>query len=97
MTTENFTKQIQDGVERVKSMMPQVTFNKTGFEIRYHILELAQTQLWQDYLAKWGQYTTSIEKDNDTIVTKVEMPAVPGAEEVLKAAEKFYSFVKNKD
>jgi hypothetical protein len=60
---------------------------------------MAQTQAWQDFHAKWGQFETSISKDGGDMVTKVTMPDVPGAEKVLEAAEKFYEFVsgvKNK-
>lgn len=90
------TKQFNDAVEKMKQFVPQVSFNKTGFEIRTHVLEMAQSQLWQDYNARLGQYSMSVEKDNDAVVTKIEMPAVPGAEEVIKAADMFYNFVKNK-
>jgi hypothetical protein len=34
-----------------------------------------------------------MEKEGDEIVTKVEMPEVPGADKVLEAANMFYDFV----
>jgi hypothetical protein len=61
---------------------------------------MAQTQTWNDYYAKWGQFETKVTKEGDEVVTEVTVPDVPGADKVLEAAEKFYDFVsgiKNKD
>ena len=91
----DFTKQAQDFAEQVKAAMPQVKFNKNGYEIRAQMLEMAQNQVWQDFHAKWGQFESSVSKDGKEVVTKVEMPQVPGADQVLEAAEKFYNFVNN--
>jgi hypothetical protein len=87
------TKQFTDAAEKMKQFVPQVAFNKNGYEIRAQMLEMAQQQLWQDYHARWGAFETSITKDGKEVVTKVEMPTVPGVEQVLEAAEKFYAFV----
>jgi hypothetical protein len=57
---------------------------------------MAQNNVWQDYHAKLGAFETSVKKEDDEIVTKVELPEVPGAEAVLDAAEKFYKFVNQK-
>jgi hypothetical protein len=93
----DYAKQMQEAAqtfgEHLKAAMPRVTFNKNGYEIRAQVLEMAQSQVWQDYHTKWGQYETSISKDGKEVVTKVEMPQVPGADQVLEAAEKFYNFV----
>ncbi len=98
MTTD-FTKQAQEMAtqfaEQIKAAVPQVKFNKNGYEIRAQMLEMAQNQVWQDFHARWGQYETTISKDGKEVVTKVEMPQVPGADKVLEAAEKFYNFVNN--
>lgn len=98
MTTD-FTKQAQEMAtqfaEQIKAAVPQVKFNKNGYEIRAQMLEMAQSQVWQDFHARWGQYETSISKDGKEVITKVEMPTVPGADKVLEAAEKFYNFVNN--
>ena len=91
----DFTKQAQEFAEQVKAAMPQVKFNKNGYEIRAQMLEMAQNQVWQDFHARWGQFETSVSKDGKEVVTKVEMPQVPGADQVLEAAEKFYNFVNN--
>ena len=89
----DFTKQFNDTAEKMKQLVPQVSFNKNGYEIRAHMLKMAQNQLWQDYQAKWGAFYTSISKEGQEVVTKVEMPTVPGVDQVLAAAEKFYAFV----
>ena len=93
--TNDFTKHAQEFAEQVKAAMPQVKFNKNGYEIRAQMLEMAQNQVWQDFHARWGQFETSVSKDGKEVVTKVEMPTVPGADQVLEAAEKFYNFVNN--
>jgi hypothetical protein len=95
----DFTKQAQEMAtqfaEQMKAAMPQVKFNKNGYEIRAQMLEMAQNQVWQDFHAKWGQFESSVSKDGKEIVTKVDMPKVPGADQVLEAAKKFYDFVNN--
>ena len=91
------TKQFEQFAEMFKAAMPQVKPNKNGYEIRTKVLEMAQNNVWNDYHAKWGAYETSITKDGDEVVTKVEMPEVPGVEAVMDAAEKFYGFVNGKN
>tara|TARA_B110000037_G_C16894075_1_gene413403 strand:+ start:187 stop:501 length:315 start_codon:yes stop_codon:yes gene_type:complete len=93
---EAIFKQTQEVAEMFKAAMPKITTNKNGYEIRTKVLEMAQNQAWQDYHAKFAGYETSITKDGDEVVTKVEMPTVPGADAVLEAAEKFYDFVNGK-
>tara|TARA_B100001287_G_scaffold236340_1_gene208893 strand:- start:1054 stop:1365 length:312 start_codon:yes stop_codon:yes gene_type:complete len=78
----------------MKSLTPQFKTNKNGYEIRTKILEMAQNEMWNDYHAKFGAWSTSIAKDGEEIAIKVEMPTVPGVSEVLETAEKFYSFVE---
>jgi tetrahydromethanopterin S-methyltransferase subunit B len=90
---EQMTKQFEQFADMMKSAMPQVKPNKNGYEIRTKVLEMAQTQAWQDYYAKYGMFETSVRKEHDEIVTTVEMPTVPGADKVLEAAEMFYNFV----
>lgn len=88
-----FNQQFADVTEKMKQLVPQVSFNKNGYEIRAQMLEMAQQQLWQDYHAKWGAFETSISKSGNEVIAKIDMPMVPGVEQVLDAAEKFYSFV----
>jgi hypothetical protein len=89
------TKQFEQFAEAMKAAMPTVQPNKNGYEIRTKILEMANNTVWQDYYAKWGAFETSIKKEHDELVTKVEMPEVPGADTVLETAQKFYDFVNN--
>jgi hypothetical protein len=89
----DITKQITEAADKMKQFVPQVAFNKNGYEIRAQMLEMAQSQLWNDYHARWGAFETSITKDGKEVITKVEMPSVPGVDQVLEAAEKFYAFV----
>ena len=93
---EAIFKQTQEVAEMFKSAMPKITTNKNGYEIRTKVLEMAQNNIWNDYHAKFNGFTVQNEKEGDELVTKVEMPEVPGAEAVLEAAEKFYEFVNGK-
>ena len=90
---DQMTKHFEQFADMMKSAMPQVKPNKNGYEIRTKVLEMAQSQAWQDYYAKFGAFETSVRKEHDEIVTTVEMPTVPGADKVLEAAEMFYNFV----
>lgn len=92
----DMTKQFEQFADMMKAAMPQVKTNANGYEIRTKVLEVASNAVWQDYYAKWGQFETSVRKEHDEVVTKVEMPQVPGADKVLEAAEKFYEFVNGK-
>jgi len=100
MMSKAFKEGIERGAEQVtqaiKETLPKVQFNKNGYEIRTKILEMAQNEMWNDYHAKFGAWSTSIAKDGEEIAIKVEMPTVPGVSEVLETAEKFYSFVEGK-
>lgn len=88
----NFTKEITE----MNKYIPEVKFNKNGYEIRTQMLEMAQTQLWNDYQAKWGQFELSIKKEGNQVVTKIDAPNIPGAQEILDTAQKFYDFVNMK-
>tara|TARA_B110000503_G_scaffold100682_1_gene150601 strand:+ start:1122 stop:1409 length:288 start_codon:yes stop_codon:yes gene_type:complete len=92
----DMTKQFEQFTNMLKAVTPQVTPNKNGYEIRTKVLEVAQGQVWQDYHAKWAGYETTVTKEGDEVVTKVEMPTVPGADAVLETAQKFYDFVSGK-
>ena len=93
---ETILKQTQEIADMFKQAMPKVTTNKNGYEIRTKVLEMAQSNVWQDYHAKLGAYETSVTKDGDEVVTKVAIPEVPGVDAVMEAAEKFYDFVNGK-
>jgi len=86
-------KQTQAMADLIKGMVPKVSTNANGYEIRTKVLELAQGQVWQDYNAKVNGYELAITKDGDEVVTTVAVPSVPGADAVLEAANKFIEFV----
>lgn len=75
--------------------LPEVKFNKNGYEIRTDILAMAKDVVMQDYQVKFAGWQMSAAKDEKTgqIVTQVGMPEFPGMEKILEAAEKFYGFV----
>ena len=95
---ETILKQTQEIADMFKQAMPKVTTNKNGYEIRTKVLEMAKDNVWSDYHAKFGGWEQSVTRDPKTgeVVTKVEMPEVPGVDQVLEAAEKFYDFVNGK-
>lgn len=91
------TKQFEQFSEMMKAAIPQVKkVSKTGYEIRTTVLDFAQTQAWQDYHARWGQYETVIKKEGDQLITRLTMPEVPSVNDVLETANKFYEFVTRK-
>lgn len=93
----DFAKTAQAVADQVKAVIPEVKFNKNGYEIRTQMLEIAQNQLWQDYHSRWGQYEIAVTKDkDDKVVTEVKMPEVPGVDKILETAQKFYDFVNMK-
>jgi len=82
----------------MKSFTPQFKTNKNGYEIRTQILKMAQDEMWNDYHAKFGAWSTSIATDKgEEVSAEVELPKVPGVQAVLETAEKFYNFVEGKD
>ncbi len=96
MTIEsNIEKNTKAIAEQFAKYMPKITTNKNGYEIRTKVLEMAQGNVWNDYHAKFGGWEQSVKRDPDTneIVSSVTMPEVPGTDQVLEAAEKFYDFV----
>jgi hypothetical protein len=77
--------------------MPDVKFNKNGYEIRTDILGMAKDLVETEYRVKFQGWEMSAERDEKTgqIVTKVGMPEFPGLDQVLATAEKMYNFVNN--
>ncbi len=75
--------------------VPEVKFNKNGYEIRTEILEMAKDIVAQEYTYKWQGWEMSAKRDEKSgqIVTTVGMPEFPGLDKVLETAEKMYSFV----
>lgn len=75
--------------------LPEVKFNKTGYEIRTDILAMAKDLVAQEYTWKYNGWEMSAKRDEKTgqIVNTVNMPEFPGLDKVLETAEKMYSFV----
>ena len=75
--------------------MPEVKFNKNGYEIRTDILAMAKDLVGQDFAVKFQGWELTAERDSKTgqIVSKVNMPEFPGLDKVLETAEKMYAFV----
>ena len=96
MMNENKTTETQWQKFADAAKLPQVTLNKNGYEIRTELLGMAKEFVQNDYHAKWGQFETSIQKEGDKLVTKVEMPTVPGVDQIMDTAQKFYDFVNQK-
>jgi hypothetical protein len=75
--------------------LPEVKFNKNGYEIRTDILAMAKDLVAQDFQVKFAGWEMTAERDEKTgqIVSKINMPEFPGLEKVLETAEKMYGFV----
>lgn len=75
--------------------IPEVKFNKNGYEIRTDILAMAKDLVAQDFQVKWNGWEMTVDRDPKTgqIVSKVDMPEFPGLDKVLETAEKLYNFV----
>lgn len=83
----------------MKSFTPKVTTNKNGYEIRTKVLEMAKDNVWSDFHAKFAGWEQTVTRDPESgeVVNTVTMPEVPGIDQVLEAAEKFYDFVNGKN
>jgi len=77
--------------------LPEVKFNKNGYEIRTEILKEAKSLVEMEYTMKFQGWEMSAERDEKTgqVITKVGMPEFPGLDKVLETAEKMYAFVNN--
>ena len=75
--------------------MPEVKFNKNGYEIRTDILAMAKDLVQSEYSMKFHGWEMSAKRDEKTgeIVNTVSMPEFPGLDKVLETAEKMYAFV----
>ena len=79
----------------MKSFTPQFKTNKNGYEIRTKILEMAKDQCALEYGFKYQGWEMEQRKDGDQVVAKVSMTDIPGVEQILETAQKFYDFVEN--
>lgn len=77
--------------------LPEVKFNKNGYEIRTDILAMAKDLVGQEFAVKFNGWELSAQRDEKTgqIVNRVDMPEFPGLDKVLETAEKMYAFVNS--
>ena len=75
--------------------LPEVKFNKNGYEIRTDILDMAKGLVSEEFHAKFQGWEMTATRDEKTgqIVSTVAMPSFPGLDKVLETAEKMYAFV----
>jgi hypothetical protein len=75
--------------------LPEVKFNKNGYEIRTDILAMAKDMVTQDFQAKFAGWEMSAQRDEKTgqLVSTIAMPEFPGLDKILETAEKMYGFV----
>jgi hypothetical protein len=75
--------------------LPEVKFNKNGYEIRTDILGMAKSLVQEDFQAKFAGWEMTATRDEKTgqIVNTVTMPQFPGLDKVLETAERMYAFV----
>jgi hypothetical protein len=95
----DMAEQMQKMAEQFKPQLPEVKFNKNGYEIRTQVLDMAKSFTEFEFSQKWMGFETSTKRDPQTgqIISKVDAPEIPGVDKVLDTAEKFYDFInKNK-
>jgi hypothetical protein len=96
---KTFKEGIEKGAEQlaqsVRETLPKVQFNKNGYEIRTQVLDMAKSFTEFEFSQKWMGFETSTKRDPETgqIISKVDMPEIPGVDQVLETAEKFYNFI----
>lgn len=75
--------------------LPEVKFNKNGYEIRADILNMAKDIVQTEYKMKFAGWEMTQYRDEKTgqVIAKVDMPEFPGLDKVLETAEKLYDFV----
>ena len=75
--------------------LPEVKFNKNGYELRTDILAMAKDAVQHEYQMKFHGWEMSAKRDEKTgqLVTTVGMPEFPGLDKILETAEKMYGFV----
>ena len=94
----DMAEQFQKMAEQFKPQLPEVKFNKNGYEIRTQVLDMAKSFTEFEFSQKWMGFENSTKRDPQTgqIVSKVDMPEIPGVDKVLDTAEKFYDFINKR-
>ena len=77
------------------NVSPKIQFNKNGYEFRTDVLEMAKQFTEFEFSNKWMGWEQTAKRDKETgqVVMDVKMPDVPGTDEFLKNAARFYDFV----
>ena len=73
--------------------LPEVKFNKNGYEIRSDVLAMAKDVVMQEYQVKFHGWEMSAKKVDGQLVSTIAMPEFPGMDKILETAEKMYGFV----
>jgi len=73
--------------------LPEVKFNKNGYEIRADVLAMAKDIVMQDYQVKFAGWEMTAKKVDGQVISTVAMPEFPGMDKILETAEKMYGFV----
>lgn len=83
--------------EAMTTSVPKFKPNKNGYEIRTKVLEIAKDMEQFEYSVKFNGWEQTVKRDPATgeVVTTVELPQVPSADDVLATANKFYDFINN--
>ena len=94
----NMAEQFKEMASQYAPKAPEVKFNRNGYEIRTEVLDMAKAFTEFEYSMKFAGFEQSATRDPETgqIVNKTQMPDVPGVEQVLENAEKFYEFINKK-
>jgi len=93
----DMANQFAEAVKAAVPAAPEVKFNKTGYEIRAEVLDMAKSFSEFEFSSKYMGWEHSVERDdNGRIINKVNMPLVPTVDNVLDTAQKFYDFINKK-
>ena len=98
---KTFKEGIEKGAEQlaqsVRDTLPKVQFNKNGYEIRTQVLDMAKAWNEFEFSQKWLGWEITQKRDPNSgeVVSKVGMPEIPGVDNVLDTAERFYDFINN--
>jgi len=77
--------------------LPEVKFNKNGYEIRTEVVAMAKDFVAQELQYKWmGWEMTTKRDETGRIVSRVDMPDLPNLDYLLATAEKMYNFIQGK-
>ena len=74
--------------------LPEVKFNKSGYEIRAEILDIAKQFVTEEFHSRYMGWEVSAKRDDKgNIITTVGMPEFPGLDKIMQTAQTMYDFV----